>query len=51
MTEADKATARYWSLVNRYNKEWREGRWFTNRELAGACEDAYDAMIRARGEG
>lgn len=51
MTEYEKAEARYWSLVNRYNREWREGRWSTNRELAGACENAYDAMMRAKGEG
>ena len=37
---------RYWSLVDRYNREYREGLWSTNRTLASQCEDAYDAMIK-----
>lgn len=45
--EYDRAHARYWRLVDRYNREYRAGRWTTNRPLAGACENAYDVMVRA----
>ena len=50
MSEYEKAKAHYWALVNRYNREYRAGKWSTNRALAGQCENAYDAMIRAQGE-
>lgn len=45
--EYEKAKAHHDALVARYNSEWRERKWDTNRPLAGACEDAYSAMVRA----
>lgn len=48
MTTYAQAKARHDALVERYNREYREGRWTTNRELAAQCEDAYDRMIAAR---
>ena len=47
ITEYEKAKARHDRLVARYNREYREGRWSTNRPLASKCENAYDDMIRA----
>ena len=49
VSEYEKAKAHYWALVNRYNREYRAGKWTTNRTLAGQVEDAYDVMIRAEG--
>ncbi len=46
-TEYAAAKDRHDRLVERYNREYREGRWSTNRDLAGKCEDAYDVMVRA----
>lgn len=34
-------------LTERYNREYRAGKWTTNRELAGKCEDAYSEEYRA----
>ena len=47
MTDYEKAKAKHDRSVARYNREYREGRWSTNRPLAGKCENAYDEMIRA----
>ena len=47
MTDYEKAKAKHDRLVARYNREYREGRWSTNRPLASKCESAYDEMIRA----
>ena len=41
----DHATVEHVTIADRYNREYREGRWSTNRELAGQCEDAYDRMV------
>lgn len=46
----EEARAKHDALVTRYNREWRAGLWTTNRLLAAACEDAHDAMMRARRE-
>lgn len=42
-----KASAKHDRLVARYNREYRAGKWSTNRPLASACEDAYTAMVNA----
>lgn len=34
-------------LTARYNSEYRAGKWTTNREMAGRCEDAYSEEYRA----
>lgn len=46
MTDLDKATATYWRLVDRYNREYRAGKWSTNRPLASKCENAYSECVR-----
>ena len=35
-------------LTERYNREYRAGKWTTNRELAGQCEDAYSDEYRCQ---
>lgn len=47
MSDYEKAKAKHDRLVARYNREYREGRWSTNRPLASKCENAYSEMIRA----
>ena len=44
--QAAEARARHDRIVARYNREYRAGKWTTNRALAGAAEDAYDEMVR-----
>lgn len=34
-------------LTERYNREYKAGKWSTNRPLAGRCEDAYSEEYRA----
>ena len=34
-------------LTERYNREYKAGKWSTNRPLAGKCEDAYSEEYRA----
>lgn len=46
----EQARRRYHTLTSRYNREYREGKWTTNRTLAGQCENAYDALTRALNE-
>jgi hypothetical protein len=41
------AKSKHDTLVARYNKEYREGKWSTNRELASKCEDAYSEVVWA----
>ena len=43
----EQARRRYHTLTSRYNREYHEGKWTTNRTLAGHCENAYDALTRA----
>lgn len=43
MSEAERLRLKYETLVERYNREYRAGRWSTNRPLASKCEDAYSA--------
>jgi hypothetical protein len=47
MSDSAKAKARMDRLTERYNREYREGKWSTNRRLAGQCEDAYDEWVEA----
>jgi hypothetical protein len=47
MSDYEKAKAKHDKLVARYNREYLEGRWSTNRPLAGKCENAYAEMIEA----
>jgi hypothetical protein len=47
MSDYEKAKAKHDKLVARYNREYLEGRWSTNRPLAGKCENAYSEMIEA----
>ncbi len=42
------AKERYEKLGARYDREYTEGLWTTNRRLAAECEDAYSAMHEAR---
>lgn len=42
------AKAKHDRLVDRYNREYRAGKWSTNRPLASKCENAYDEMWRAK---
>ena len=44
----DEATKTHDTLVARYNREYRAGKWTTNRTLAGKCEDAQSAMWSAQ---
>ena len=51
MTDLQRLIDRFWAITDRYNRDYREGRWDTNRELAGASEDAYSAAIAAGWDG
>lgn len=49
MSRREQAEKKYRTLLERYNREYREGRWTTNRPLAGKVEDAWSAVIEAGG--
>ena len=47
-TAVDKAQATFDRITERYNREYMAGLWSTNRPLAAASENAYDALHRAK---